>query len=412
VGLEYDLYEVGSLDGILGNDHAVKRLRDFASDINKGVKRGPLMVCGPTGIGKTAAVHLLAKENDWNVVELNASDYRDKETIERSLLSAATSRSLFGARNLVLLDEIDDIAAGFDKGAGGAISNLISQSKNPVIFIANDMWDQSITFLRGKAEAVEFKKLMPDTVHRILLNLCKRHSIKANPVSVQMIASRANGDARSAINDMSIIIGTDVQEELTEVIGLRDRKVDVFNALDKIFLNSTISASLRAVTNTDLTNDMLMRWIEENIPKQYRNSAEISAAFDSLASASMFATRAVRAQYYTYWRYMNVLMSSGVALAKTRYPEFRSGYAFPKVIKDLSSSKTTRNQEKAIAVKLQRSFHSSVKRIVRNEMQMLARLAAQSIKENESSRDEIIESMAAAYLLDEKEIEYMLKLNS
>jgi replication factor C large subunit len=410
--MNYDLYSVESSEEILGNDYAVGKIREFCRDVNKGEKHAPLMIYGPSGIGKSAAVHILAKENGWNVVELNASDYRDKETVDSRLISAATSRPLMGGRNLILLDEIDEIAARFDKGAGVAIGNLISQAKNPIIFIANDMWNQSITFLRGKVNPIQFKRLMPETVHNVLLNLCKRLSLKANATSVQMISNRAKGDARSAINDMSVIIGTGKDEEMTEAIGLRDRKMDVFNVLDKIFMNHTLSAPLRAIANTDLTNDMLIKWIDENIPKRYKDSDELMAAFDSLAYASMFSTRAIRAQYYTYWRYMNVLMSGGVALAKKRYPDSIGGYAFPKVIKDLSGSKVSRNVEINIAIKLQRVFHSSIRKIVKNEMIMLSKSIAKSIRENADSRNEIISQLAATYLLEEKEIDYILSLNS
>jgi replication factor C large subunit len=406
--MDYDLYKVDSLDEILGNEHSVSKMREFCRDVNKGAKRTPLLIFGPAGIGKTAAVHLLAKEFGWNVVELNASDYRDSESIEQRLLSAATSRTLFGGRNLILLDEIDETAARFDKGAASAIGNLINQAKNPIIFIANDMWDQSITFLRGKVDPIEFKKIMPDTTQRILTNLCRRLSLSANKTAIEMIAHRANGDARGAINDMSVIIGASDDDEITEVIGLRDRKIDVFNVLDKIFLTNTVSASLRAITTTDLTNDMLIKWVDENVPKRYRYSEEMKAAFDSLALASMFSTRALRSQYYTYWRYMNVLMSSGVALSKTHYPDSARGYSFPKVIKDLSGSKASRNQEKIIAKKLQRVFHSSIRKIINGEMKMLSSTIKQMIKESNDSEDEIRDYLMTTYLLEGKEIDYML----
>ncbi len=406
----YDLYDVESLDDILGNEQAIARMRRFCSDVNKGIRREPLLVFGPAGTGKSMSVHLLAKENTWNVVELNASDYRDKDTIENRLISAATSRPLLGKRNLILLDEIDELASRFDKGAGSAITNLINQTKNPIIFIANDIWDKSVIFLRGRTETIEFKRLAPDTVHKVLSNLCGRFSIRGNATSIQMISNRANGDARSAINDMSAIIDAE-DEDTMEVVGLRDRKIDIFNTLDKIFLTNTLSSSLRAIMGTDIENDMLIKWIDENIPRKYSDSVELRAAFDSLAYASMFYTRATRAQYYIYWRYMNVLMSGGVALSKTRYPEFRRGYSFPKVIKELSSSKASRNQRKAIAAKLQRVFHTSIKRIIKDEMPMLSSTASSAISGGRPKK-EVVDHLAATYLLDGKEIEYILALNS
>jgi len=412
LGAEYDMYRVDSVDEILGNEHPVSKIRAFCRDVEKGIRRTPLIVYGPSGIGKTAAVHLLAREFGWNIVELNASDYRDKEMIEERLLSAATSRSLFGKRNLILLDEIDELASGFDKGAGAAISNLVSVSRNPIIAIANDMWDQSISFLRGKVDPIEFRRVPADTVQRALMNLCRKRNLKINQSAIEIISNRANGDVRSAINDMSAIIGTGEEEELTDVIGLRDRKTDIFNTLDRIFMTNTISSSMRAAMNTDLNNDMLIKWIDENIPKKYRSSGEMMRAFDSLALASLFASRATRSQYYTYWRYMNVLMSGGVALSKTHYPSSGIGYSFPKVIKELSMSKGSRGQEREIAEKLQHSFHSSTRKIIREEMRMIARIALKSIRDKRMSEEEVRDELANYYALEAKEIDYMLQINS
>ncbi len=408
--IKCDLYSVESLDNVLGNEHAISKLRNFARDINNGKACMPLLIYGPTGTGKSIAAYLLAKESGWNIVELNASDYRDKESIDSRLLSAATSRSLFGGRNLILLDEIDETVSRFDKGVGPAVNNLISKSKNPVILIANNMWDQNISFLRGKSDPVEFKKLGHETVQNILMRLAERFSMSFSKGVIEAVANRSNGDARSAINDLSALVGAEQSEDATEVIGMRDRKIDIFYALDRIFLTDTISASMRAVTSTDVTNDMLIKWIDENIPKRYTHSDDIYRAFDSLSLATAYAARAQRSQYYTYWRYMDVLMSSGVALSKKEMPGSRAPYSFPKVIKDLSNSKASRNQEREIAVKLQRVFHSNISKIVRGEMRILSRIVSNAISDSKLSKDEAFDELMSRYQLDNKEIEYMIKM--
>jgi replication factor C large subunit len=404
----YNLYDVESLDQVLGNEHQIMRLRNFARETNKGKLQTPLLIYGPTGTGKSISASLLAKENSWNVVELNASDYRDRESIERRLISAATSKSIFGKRNLILLDEIDEMAGSFDRGGSSAIASLINRSKSPIIFIANDMWDQSISFLRGKVDAIEFKKLSPDTLQKILTNVSERFSIKTGRTAIEMIANRSNGDARSAINDMSVLIGAENDEETIEVIGLRDRRIDIFYLLDRIFTTNTLSAPLRAVAGTDLTNDMLIKWLDENIPKRYRYSEDMHGAFDSLALASKFAARAQKSQYYTYWRYMNVMMSSGVALSKRHNPEARTAYSFPRVIKELSGSKGSRGQEREIAEKLKGTFHSSISDIIRNEMRMLSRIINRSISERAVTEEEARDELMRIYRLEAKEVDYLL----
>jgi len=374
-----DFYSLASLDELLGNDFALDKLKGFASDVDNCKVRKPLLIYGPSGTGKTASVHLLAEKHRWNIVEMGADDYRDAASIERRLIAAATSRSIFGKRNLVVLDEIDELAAGFDKGAGSAIGTLIKTARNPVIFIANDMWDRSITFLRDKTDPVQFRRLPAETIAKLLQRACKRIGLQVENKQIELISQRSNGDARSALNDLFAIAGS--KEDTTEVLGLRDKKMDVFELLDKIFFANSASAPLRAIMNTDLSNDMLINWLDENIPRRYLKASEQRKAYDSLSLATVFSTRAVRAQYYTYWRYMNAFMSSGVGLAKEEYPDRRFNYVFPQKIKTLSGTKETRKQSVTIAKKLQRRFHASVADIVRGELEMIAAQAAREISQ-------------------------------
>ncbi len=405
-----EFYRLSSLGEILGNESAVGKLRKFASDIDNGKARQPLLVYGPAGTGKTASVHLLSEEHGWNLVEMGANDYRDKASIERRLIAAATSRSMRGSRNVIVLDEIDELASGFDKGAASAVGELIQRAHNPVIFVANSMWDQSITFLRGKTDPVEFKRLPAETIAALLQRVCARAGASAERGQIETISQRSNGDARSAINDLFAVAGA--KEDATDVLGMRDRKIDVFELLDKIFYANSASAPLRAIMSTDLTNDMLISWLDENIPRRYLKVSEMRSAFSALGRATIFATRAVRSQYYTYWRYMNACMSSGIALAKEEYPSRRFGYAFPQRIKALSGSKESRKLSATIAKRLQRAFHASVKDIVRGELEIIAAEAGRKISKEHAKQEDVIDRLMSDYGLDEKEAKGVVELHA
>ncbi len=403
-------YRLTTLDELLGNDTALHQLKNFATEIDSGRTKKPLLIYGPPGTGKSAAVHLLAEKHHWNVVEMGADDYRDAASIERNLVAASRSKSLFGNRNVIILDEIDELAAGFDKGAGSAIGTLIKESRNPLIFIANDMWDRSITFLRGKVDPVQFRRLPADTIAKLLQRACLRADLHIDNKQIETISLRSNGDARCALNDLFAIAGS--VEDTTDVLGMRDKKIDVFALLDKIFYSNSASAPLRAIMNTDLSNDMLIQWLDENIPRRYLRAGEMKKAYDSLSLATAFSTRAVRSQYYTYWRYMNAFMSSGIGLAKEVYPDRRYGYVFPQKIKTLSGTKETRKQNMTIAKKMQRRFHASVADIVKGELAMIAEQAAHDIAQGNAKQEDIVEDLVSYYGLDEQEAKTVLQMRA
>ncbi|MCL4374199.1 MAG: replication factor C large subunit [Candidatus Marsarchaeota archaeon] len=400
------LHDVESLDDIVGNAGAVKQLELYAHDIKAGIKRRPLLLYGPSGTGKTASAVLLAEKENWNVIEFNAGDYRDSDSITAKLIPAATSTSLFHKHSLILLDEIDELATRFDRGASSAVLKLIEDSRHPIIFTANDRWSQKISFLRDKVDYVEFAKIGKDYILKLLARVAKKNALHASEDNMSAVAQMSSGDARSAINDLFTIAG--LEGDATELLGVRDRKTDIFNFLDHVFFASSFAGPLRALAEVDVQNDMLLNWLEENIPARYTHNDDIERAYSALAAASSFYNNASRSQYYTYWRYANSLMASGVALAKLHAPDNARRYAFPRVIKQLSATKLGRSKAMVIAAKLQRTLHSSRRHIVNNEMHVIASEARRAIADG-TGKEELKEAMEYMYDLSADDQTYIIE---
>ncbi len=262
-----DKYKPTTLNGIVGNYSSVKKLLDFASAVHKGERPSPIMIFGPTGTGKTAAAQALAYGNGFELLELSSSDYRDTETLKKRLIPASRSRGLFNKNILILLDEVDELSKKFDGGAEAVIRQLISESKQPVVFTATDFWDQKISFLRNSVDKVEFKKVPPSDVVKLLQRISNQEGVAMEADVINEIARRSDGDVRGAINDLEAMMGA--KPELLDNLGMRDRKMEIFGVMDKIFLKPSFDISRSAVTKSDIDLGMLINWVDENIPKRY-----------------------------------------------------------------------------------------------------------------------------------------------
>lgn len=399
-----DLYFVNSTEDIEGNDAAISAIRRYVKGKKGNVSSLPILVYGPTGVGKTAAVMKIIEEESLNLIELDASDYRNSAMINQKIKPALDTKPLFGKGNVVVFDEVDELSGKYDKGAAITISALIRKSRIPIIFIANDMWSQSLVFLRNKTKPVEFKKPDMQTITSVLKRISNRHRLGVSDRTIAWIAKMCNGDIRSAINDLYVMWGA--SDDDVDVLGLRNKKVNIFATLDRIFLARTLTAPMRAAMDVDVDSGMLMNWIDENIPIRYSDEESICNAYDNLSMASVFDTRASRSGYYVYWRYRSVLMSGGVALSKTGGCETARRYTFPKRIKELSSTKTQRHTVYSISEKMKRNIHSSTSSIARMELPLMSKILNTALKGG-SDRKDINRFFTEKFGMDEKETEWL-----
>lgn len=398
-----DKYTPNTLNGFVGNSGPIGQLRAFAMDVQSGKRPRPIMVYGPCGTGKTSALRALAHSNGFDLVELTSGDYRDSETLRRKLLPAASTRGLFSKVTLILFDEIDELSAKFDKGAENAIVQILKESKQPVAFTAMDYWDKNITFLRNYADRVEFKKVDMSTVFNYLKRIATLEKSPVTDAALKEIADRSNGDVRGAINDLDMIL--EGGDNAIEVLGIRNRKLEIFRVLDKIFTTRDFHAAKAAVDTSDTDLGMLMNWVDENIPTRYTSKQAVSSAFSELAVASRFLETAERNRYYGYLRYASVGMSAGVAMSNTGSIRFLTPYAFPAKIKYFSVTKEKKNLQGKIAGRLTPFLHTNKKEIIQSYLPMFRQI----YELGDGAKKELVTAVLEAMELEKDEIAHISK---
>lgn len=392
-----------TLNQVCGNDDAIGKLMKFGSEAHSS-NRKPLLLYGASGTGKTASAHALAYSNGFEILEFNASDYRSAEVLSKTLLPASKSSGLFARKLLIIMDEIDERSDKFDAGSEKVVMQLLKETRHPVIFIANDFWDRKIAFLRELVEKVEFKRIPKGEIKKMLETVLKKENASMDDAILDELASRSNGDIRGSLNDLELMIqGTPA---LMDNIGTRDRKLEVYGVLDKIFLTKSFDGARNAYMNTDLDGDMLLNWIDENIPNRYSWKSDLVIAYSQLARASFFQSQASRKSYYGYLRYSSILMSSGVSMAVNGEVVYMKSYQFPNNIRQLSKSKSGRSALAGVVTKLIYVLHTHKKEIFNSHLQMLKGMIKEGMKEN--GEEETYAFFQKAYNLEDSDVDAIL----
>jgi replication factor C large subunit len=349
----------------IGNEKAIHSIRSWLDRWPKTTSHGrnALLLFGPTGVGKTTAVYVVAAELGFEVTEINASDKRSKGVLEESLGSATTSGSLLGKRGrIVLVDELSGLSGSSDRGATTAIGNLIRQTRVPIVLIADDITDERIAPLRLLCQTVEFQPLPDDTIVKQLERISLKEAIKHDKPALEYIARQAKGDLRAATNDLQAVVrsgGTATIEDARRLLRWRDRTLEVTETLDGIFYAEKWSDAIDTIDKTDVYPEELLRWISCNVSLVFRNNIEVSNAFHWLSRSSIFSQRIRRTQDWKLLPYFKELMCITGSIAGGAPIARNSEYRYPEWIRQMGRSKSLRQKQKDIGVLLSPIVHAS-----------------------------------------------------
>ncbi len=385
----------------VGNSEVVESVKQWAQNWGKGKQQRPLLFYGATGTGKTCLAILTAKMFGWQLFEFNASNFRTKDTVEKIAGSAAQGASFFGKPRLVLLDEVDGLQGTADRGGAAAISALLRSAKNPVILTANDIYsDQKIAPLRTQCNLMHFKKINYLSIAKRLREICALEKIEAEEDALQLLARNCAGDFRSALLDLQTLsLNGKIDSNAVNLLGYRERQQDVFKTIEAIFKGKSLAEIRKARAQSDVSDEMLLRWIEENIPRHFVDGNDTANAFERLSKADVFNGRIMNRQHYGFLRYSSELMTAGVALSREHDYHGWIHYQFPLLLRVLSKSKKERNLKKELCKKIGQQTHSSSRAVMAQDLPFIQVF----FKEKEKAA-----RYAAQFDLNEEEIAFLL----
>lgn len=183
-----------------------------------------LVVQGPPGVGKTAAVRALAREThdepDTDLVEINVADFFDRtkkeirtdprfeqflqgrsrmakrDMINRVLKESASYAPMSGDFKTVLLDNAEAIREDFQQ----ALRRVMEQYHRTTQFVITTRQPTKlIPPIRSRCFPVQMRSPTTDETIDVLATICERESVEYEDAGLEFVASAASGDLRRAI---------------------------------------------------------------------------------------------------------------------------------------------------------------------------------------------------------------------
>lgn len=380
-------YRPKKFDDFKGQENAINELKNFLQYF-PNAKKGVLLH-GPPGIGKTSLAHALKAEFGFEIFELNASDFRNKDQLHEKLKPASEQASLFAKGKILLVDEVDGLSSMKDRGGLPELVSLIEKSQFPVVITANNIWDSKFSGLRGKCKVVPLRELDYKAISFILQDIVSKEKLNIDNQILTSIAVKANGDVRGAINDLQTLSVSGNAKDSYINLDERNKSIDIFNALKFIFKDMMREDTLWIYDKVDLPLDKIFLWLEENIPYEYQGE-ELFKAYEALSLADVFRGRIRRQRHYRFMVYQNIFLSAGISLAKTAPKSGFTKYQNPTRILKIWMSNNRNKNKNTIMYKYARKVHCSKKKAMKEFHLIKYLLKNESLqKELDLSEEEI-----------------------
>lgn len=381
-------YRVSEFDSFFGNEKSRLTIINWLKNWIKGTK--PLLIVGPPGTGKTSYVNSLAKLLDLDLIELNASDLRNKINLETIINPILLNSSIFGKQMLLFLDEVDGISGRDDYGGMPFLSNILKNSDVPIIMASNSKSFKMKDIIKN-SKLVEFRPLSSFASYMLLQNVLRMERKDLESSEQFKIIDQSRGDARTLLNTLQARLEGEVNSD-----GNTGTELSVEECINKFFNLTDISqakqilitSSIRystpkyGFTSEERSKDFLNA-LYTSIVSSERNiqSDDLANMLDKLSEIDLFVNRIYEKRNWSLLRYANdLLLQKLFKISRDKAIEY-SQYSVP--FSSMGPIFMRGQSLRPLRTELSKIFHTSISKIglfyYSNFIGILKNLAIQDI---------------------------------
>jgi replication factor C large subunit len=311
-------YRPKKVEDMIGNEAARLAIVKWLTHWINGSK--PLLLIGPPGTGKTSLVHALAQQFNYDLIEMNASDTRARDDLEKRIIPILNNTSIFRKPMLLFLDEIDGISSRHDTGGLEYLTKILKEPTIPVIIAANSK-NTKIKELAKVCRPIEYKIIPPRLLLLFLEHILRIENKKLSLEEKISVASDCRGDIRSLLNiAQSRLAGYNATKGDTTEIDIGNTINGYFSSgsveKGKSFLSRTngMYADPRFGMSTEERRKDLINAFFSSIVSSSRqvDKKSMAALLDLLSQADMIVGRAGRNRHWSLLKYLNDIISYGL----------------------------------------------------------------------------------------------------
>ncbi len=383
-------YRPKKIDDLIVSDRILEQISGWVDRWKEGtpVKKA-MILFGPPGVGKTTTVHVVAAQMGWPVVEMNASDMRNRDSMKRVALMASLYGDLTtigsesrGPNKIILIDEADSIFEGRSKESGGdtggisELARIVKGTRNPIVLTMNDYYDfrrksgaseiinnsLNIEFLQYKRRNdTDYKQFRMKLLSRIS-KIQKEEGITVPQNRVMEIVDRNENDIRGILNDIESLRDYEQGPGRDPDIGVRDSAENIYSTISATFKSGDYNKVLRTLYGKDFTTEDYLMWIDENLPDEAQDPHDLMEAYDLLSRADRYIGRVFRKQHFAYKMYAEEMAAAVPVMIKEKNQHYVK-YRFPELIKSMGRLRESRRSRRSLTSKLSVAAHTSRRKV-------------------------------------------------